>query len=66
MRAQRNPVELVAQDLADVSLGQQAVVLQLGQPLDPVPASTVFIRMRLLVSGLIRWKRTVSASVVAG
>ena len=32
----------------------------------PVPASTVFILMRLLVTGLIRLKRTVSASVVAG
>jgi hypothetical protein len=32
----------------------------------PVPASTVCILMRLLVLGLIRLKRTVSASVVAG
>ena len=32
----------------------------------PVPASTVFILMRLLVSGLMRLKRTVSASEVAG
>jgi hypothetical protein len=32
----------------------------------PVPASTVFILMRLPVAGLIRLKRTVSASLVAG
>ena len=31
-----------------------------------MPASTVFMRMRLLVFGLIRLKRTVSTSLVVG
>src|SRR5882757_9916306 len=38
----------------------------LRETCSPVPASTVCMRMRLLVLGLIRLKRMVSASEVAG